>query len=183
MSRRGFSIPELLVVMTIIAMAVIVTIPMTVRTVRSLEVRSATDKFTVTLRAARMQAVARNRPVNVTVYEDDAGDYWELSDVGYVAREGEGEDDDEEVPGYNTRRWYLPSGVWFTSPAAGDDAWEGTLEIRFNPNGSLEEGPRTVILETRLGSDGSNGTLYERWITTTNVIGATAITHEEVTQP
>ena len=62
MSRRGYTIPELLVVMTIIAMAVIVTIPMTVRTERSLEVRSATDKFTVTLRAARMQAVARNRP-------------------------------------------------------------------------------------------------------------------------
>jgi prepilin-type N-terminal cleavage/methylation domain-containing protein len=181
MSRRGFSVPELLVVMTIIAAALVVTIPLTVRTVRSLEVRSATDKFTVTLRAARMQAVARNRPVMVTVYEDTGLDYWELTDPGMVSLEGD--EGDEAVPWEGSQRWYLPSGVWFASPEGGDDTWEGSLEIQFNPNGSLEEGPRTVILETRLGNDGLSGIRYERWTTTTNVIGATTVTNEEITRP
>jgi len=172
-SRRGFSIPELLVVVTIIAAALVVTIPVMVRTVRSIEVRSAMDQFTVSLRAARMQAVARNRPVTVTVFDAQQGSYYEISDFGFNDGEGDG-----------SRQFYLPTGSWFTSPPGPqEETWSGSLEIQFNPNGSLEEGPRTVVIETLLGGNGSGGEIYEQWIARTNVIGATPATHGETERP
>ena len=62
---RGFSFHEVLVVISLIAMALIVAIPAIGEYIRMAKVRTSADQFTTTLRAARMISVAERRPVEV----------------------------------------------------------------------------------------------------------------------
>jgi prepilin-type N-terminal cleavage/methylation domain-containing protein len=80
--HRGITLPELLVVVTIIGLAVTVSIPLVSGAIRSAELRSAAAQFLVSLQAARMIAVSKQGPLDVRIsahpvnryeYEDSAG--------------------------------------------------------------------------------------------------------------
>lgn len=115
---RGITLPELLVVVSIIALAVAIAIPVISEAVRSAKVRSAADQFTVSIMAARMIAVTRQAPVSITVAVDP-GNYFEYPD-----RSGE------------MRRYEMPSGVRIVS---------STNPITFRMNGGVDGGATTRI--------------------------------------
>jgi hypothetical protein len=113
------SLPELVVVIALLALGVIVTVPLIADRVHDVKLRSAVSQFTVSLRAARMTAVARGTPVTVDV-SATAGTY------GYVDASG------------TARTFALPPGARF-DPAS-------TPAITFQPAGSLDA-TATAILE------------------------------------
>jgi prepilin-type N-terminal cleavage/methylation domain-containing protein len=118
--RRGVSLPELLVVISILALGVMISIPLIADRVQRGKVRSAASQYAVALRAARMIAVANQRPVSVNVQPDPANAY-SYTDRGGKLRETE-----------------LPSGVWI-------DAGDSSPAVVFARDGSLAEAAKTVI--------------------------------------
>lgn len=65
--QRGVTLPELLVVVTIIALAVMVAVPTITDTIRAARLRTATRSLEATFRAARIVAVTQRRDVSVEV--------------------------------------------------------------------------------------------------------------------
>lgn len=78
--RRGFSLPELLLVVSILALCVLFTVPFVTTKMRETRLRSAAGQFAVTLRAARMVAVTAGTRTPVTVRAYDAGNSYEYTD-------------------------------------------------------------------------------------------------------
>ena len=108
----------MLVVISIIGLAVAVAVPLIADAVRAARIRTATDEFMVSLMAARMLAVTRQTPVEVTVMTDPAN-YYEYPD-----RRGD------------LRRYEMPEGVRIVS---------ATSPIRFRINGTVEGGAQARI--------------------------------------
>jgi prepilin-type N-terminal cleavage/methylation domain-containing protein len=67
---RGFSLPELLAVMALVAIAIAIGIPLVNEQVRIAEVRAAADELAVHLRAARMIAVSKHTTITFSVMPD-----------------------------------------------------------------------------------------------------------------
>jgi len=67
---RGFSLPELLVVLALIGIIAAMGVPFVNEQIRIAEVRSAADELGVHLRAARMIAVSHRKDIVVTVTAD-----------------------------------------------------------------------------------------------------------------
>lgn len=65
--QRGVTLPELLVVVTIIALAVLVAVPTISDTVKTARLRSATRSLEATFRAARIVAVTQQQDSSVEV--------------------------------------------------------------------------------------------------------------------
>jgi len=118
---RGITLPELLVVVAIIGLAVTVAVPIITGAIQSARIRTAIDEFAISLMAARMLAVSQQAPVALTVAPDPAN-YYEYRD-----RNGE------------PQRYEMPDEVRIVS---------STNPITFQPNGMVVGGART-ILETR----------------------------------
>lgn len=114
----GVTLPELLVVVSIIALAVTVAIPVISEAVRSARIQTATDQFAVSLMAARMLAVTRQTPVDVTVAVHPAN-YYEYPD-----RHG------------RLKRFELPKGVRISA---------SSNPITFRADGSVEGGASTTF--------------------------------------
>jgi len=106
---RGVTLPEMLVVLSIVALAVAVAVPLVVDAVRAARIRVAAEQLTVTLRAARMIAVTARRPIDVVVGSDPDNSY-EYTDASGRLRHS-----------------VLPQGVRIVSPPA---------TITFATNGS-----------------------------------------------
>jgi prepilin-type N-terminal cleavage/methylation domain-containing protein len=124
--QTGITLPELLVVISIIAMAVMVAVPVITRTIRSAQIRSSAEQFAVTVRAVRMVAVTKRQPVDLVVLADPDSAY-EYLDVNGTPR-----------------RFELQGGVRI---AASDSP------ITFNPDGSVPAAATTVIEVGRPGED------------------------------
>ncbi|HKQ62864.1 MAG TPA: GspH/FimT family pseudopilin [Candidatus Polarisedimenticolaceae bacterium] len=120
--RSGFSLPELLVVVSLIALALLVIVPIVAEKVRDIRLRSAVDGLVVTLRAARMVAVAQRVPISVSVATDPAN-YYE-----YQNARGE------------LHQVKLPPGTQILSAAS---------PIRFEPDGQAV-GAGTIVIEAQL---------------------------------
>jgi type II secretory pathway pseudopilin PulG len=116
----------MLVVISIIGLAVAVAVPLITDAVRAARIRTATDEFMVSLMAARMLAVTRQTPVDVTVMTDPAN-YYEYPD-----RRGD------------LQRYEMPDGVRIAS---------STSPITFRPNGTVEGGARARIEATLRGGE------------------------------
>lgn len=122
-TSRGVSLPEVLVVVAVLALVVLVALPLAASRLREAKLRNAAQQFTTSLRAARMIAVTVGRDAVVTVSLDPVNAY------DYIDAEG------------RARRVDLPPGVRIaTSPAS----------IRFRPNGSVQadSAPITVFEAT-----------------------------------
>ncbi len=120
-SRRrstGFSIPELLVVVSIIGLAVAVSIPVISEHVRSAKVRSAANELLTTLRVARMIAVTQRAPVEVALLEDQ-----------FLYTDAQG----------RVRRIFLPPGTRM-------ELAETPTIVVFEPDGSVTGGTELVIV-------------------------------------
>ena len=122
----GVTLPELLVVVAIIGMAVMVAIPVISRTVQGVKIRAATEQFAVTVRAVRMVAVTVRRPVDLVVEVDPVNAY-EYLDVRGVPR-----------------RIELDPAVRIAV---------SNTPITFNPDGSLENAVVTRLEIGRPGED------------------------------
>jgi len=145
----GVTLPELLVVLAIIGMAVAVAVPLISGAVRSASARAAANGFAVNLKAARMLAVTANSPVPITVHAEPHGDcYCTPTWYEYPGRDG------------TPRRIDLPSGVSIVS---------STSPIVFSPNGAVRGGARTVIRTP----DGAGGA--EQWTIDTSTTGASRV--------
>jgi hypothetical protein len=117
-------LPELLVVIAVLALVIMASVPLVANRVQRFRARSAAGQLVVVLRAARMIAVTRTSMVSVTVMPDPLNTY------EYADAEG------------RPRQVQLPSGVRI--------APESTGTITFRPDGTLDL-PATTIIETLYG--------------------------------
>jgi prepilin-type N-terminal cleavage/methylation domain-containing protein len=119
----GFSLPELLVVLTIVGLSVGVAVPLVSHQVRMLRIRGAAAQFAADLRAARMIAVARRETVDVQVDIDPVNVY--------------------SFPGVrgDTRRMTMPEGIRIVSCTPS--------RIRFRPDGSVPPPEVVTVFEAR----------------------------------
>ena len=117
----GFSLPELLAVFALIAIALAVGIPIVNEQIRIAEVRSVADNLVLHLRTARVLSVTKQKPIQFKVYADPTNSF--------------------EYEGNNgaLKKFYMPSRVRI---AAGSDP-----TIAFRENGSVSA-PSTVIVES-----------------------------------
>ncbi len=117
--RNGFSLPEMLVVIAILGLAITVGIPLVSEQVRLAKIRGAADQFSGDIRAARMIAVSKRATVNLVVYPGTSR---------------------YEVPRTDgtVRSMQLPSGVRITSPSV-------DTTIAFLANGAASE--TTTVFE------------------------------------
>jgi prepilin-type N-terminal cleavage/methylation domain-containing protein len=65
--RRGYSLVELLIVLLIIAMMALAVTPRLIKVAQRSQVKSAAREVAITLQAARMSAVRRDRQVSVVI--------------------------------------------------------------------------------------------------------------------
>jgi len=150
-TAAGVTLPELLVVVTIISMAVTVSVPLIAGAVRSASARAAANSFAINLKAARMLSVAINAPVVVTVQEEPHEDcYCSETYYEYPDRRGV------------VQRIDMPAGVTIDS---------STPLITFMPNGSVPGGSNTVI-RTQVSPE-----TIETWTIETTATGFSAVRH------
>ena len=116
----GFSLPELLAVIALMAIAVAIGIPIVNEQVRMAEVRAVADDLVLHLRAARSLSVTRHHLIHFNIYADP-NNYFE-----YEGHRG-------------VKQYWMPSRVRI---AAGSDT-----VIDFRENGSVSA-PSTVIIES-----------------------------------
>ena len=121
---RGFSLPELLLVVAIIGLGVAASIPLIAEQVRSARVRAVSDEFNMSLRAVRMIAVSTR--VNASM---------EILDNGYRY---------DDIYG-RARSFSLPVGVRIASSTS--------PSIIFRPNGSVLGGGETIVFESLRGDE------------------------------
>lgn len=126
-SQRGFSLPELLVVVAIVGLLVAIGIPLVSEQVRQASIRGSVDQLTTDLRAARMIAVTRQQPVPFTFELDPLNRY------SYTKTDGK------------TRTIDLPPEVKIVASSP-------STTITFQPNGSVAAAA-TVVVEIVLGRD------------------------------
>lgn len=135
--RAGFSLIELLVVMTLITAVVLIGMPAIQGWLERYRVRSAAESIAASIQLQRMRAISRNSRFSLSF--DDA-------DGSYTRYDGE--------PGSWTEMdggpRYLPERVSFEAPGGGDaiePSFGGTDDVLvFHPDGTVND---------RLGADDS----------------------------
>lgn len=149
--ERGVTLPEMLVVVTIVALAVAVAIPIIGGAMRSASARAAANNFSVSLRAARMIAVTTHEPVSFTVQsEPHPRCFCTPTFYEYAGVDG------------RPRRVDMPRGVTIAS---------STSPIGFRPNGSATAASTTVI-RAEVAPDN-----IELWTIQTSLIGVPTVRH------
>jgi prepilin-type N-terminal cleavage/methylation domain-containing protein len=126
-NQRGFSLPELLVVLAVIGLLVVVAVPLVSEQVRRATVLGSVDVLRTDLRAARMIAATRQQAVPFTFELTPQNRY------SYTKNDGK------------TRTVQLPPGVRVVSASP-------STTITFQPNGSVTAAS-TVVIEIVLGRD------------------------------
>ena len=134
--RRGVSLPEVLVVVAILALGILVTVPLVAERILAARIRGAAGQYVVSLRAARMVAVSHNVEVDVIVEPLPANRY------RYEDSNG------------RERTVEMPSGVEIASSDS---------PIRFMPNGSIHA---NAAAETVLRAEIGGGMLDVYTVTT-----------------
>jgi len=150
---RGITLPELLVVVSVIGMAVAVAVPLVSGAIISAKLRTGTDQFRVSLQAARMIAVSRQAPVPVRVFVHPENRY-----------------EYEDVQG-RTRVSRIPPGICIQS-ATSDP-------IIFQANGSIPAAATTIFTSSqRVGASTvcelSGG--VDSFSVETNLLGGSSVT-------
>lgn len=120
---NGFSLPELLVVMALMGIAIAIGIPLVNEQVRIAEVRATADQLALHLRAARMASVTRHEAIEFKVFVDPQNYY------SYTATSGKPFD------------VKTPDGVKIVAAPI--------PIIRFKQNGSVDVAA-SIVLESRV---------------------------------
>lgn len=115
--QRGISLPELLVVISILALGVIVIVPTVSKRLSEARVQSAVGQFVTSLRAVRMIAVTSGLQAKMTI---DVAD----NSYGYLDSTG------------HPREFRLPDGMKIVSSPP---------DITFQTNGGVPAAATTVI--------------------------------------
>ena len=122
----GFSLPELLAVLALVAIAIAIAIPLVNEQVRIADVRAAADDLAVHLRAARMISVTTHAPIKFTVLVDPDNKF------NYPSTDG-------------IQRWYpMPARVRITAASVN--------KIEFQSNGSVVAAGAIVLESLVSGS-------------------------------
>ena len=153
--QRGITLPELLVVVSVIGMAIAVAVPLVSGAIVSAQLRTGTDQFRVSLQAARMIAVSRQGPVEVrvSVHPDNRYEY-------------------EDSQG-RTRVSRIPPGICIQAATSGT--------IVFEANGSIDAAATTIFTTTR--RDGASVVCeldggVDSFSVVTNLLGVSNVTRE-----
>ena len=147
----GVTLAELLVVVTIVALAVSVAIPIIGGAVRAASARAAANGLSVNLRAARMLAVTTHKTMTLTVRaEPHARCFCTPTYYEYPGRDG------------RMRRFDMPRGVTIAS---------STTPIGFLPNGAAT-GASTTVIRAEVAPDN-----IELWTIETSLIGVPTVRH------
>jgi len=104
------TLPEILVVLSIVALAVAIAVPVVGDAIRSARIRVAADHLVVTFKAARMIAVSGQAPLDLVIYSDTENAYEYTDATGRL------------------RRYEFPPGVRIVTP---------TTTVTFRANGSV----------------------------------------------
>ncbi|MDH3783953.1 MAG: prepilin-type N-terminal cleavage/methylation domain-containing protein [Acidobacteriota bacterium] len=157
----GVTLPELLVVVAIISLAVMVSIPLVSDVVREARLKGAVGEFAAVLRAARWTAVNSQATTSVTVTQHPNSSFEWTNLRGVV---------------HDTA---MPDTVCVESVV--DGANQPITAIRFHANGGTDGATAvTVVLEDpRNGSCTVNLVEPNGWIVRTNLLGFTKVTRVE----
>lgn len=154
---RGVTLPELLVVVAVISLAVTVSVPLISDVVRQARLKGAVDEFAAVLRAARWTAVNSNstRTVTVRIHPDDSYAWTNLRGV-------------EHDTG-------MPNGVCIASVVDGND--NDISDVRFHADGGTAGTSRIVLALTDPSDDGCVANPADRggWVVDTNPLGFTRV--------
>lgn len=128
-SQKGYSLPELLVVVAIVGLISLVGVPAFISYFNSMRVNSALREFTTDVRAARQRAVTRNRPVKFS-FETGAGkrSYW-IYDGDAAGTTWTQFGDERQLQEYV----YLNDATFVDEDTPSDSQ----LDIVFQPNGTI----------------------------------------------
>ncbi len=149
-NRSGFSLPELLAVLALLAIALAVGVPLVNEQIRIAEVRGAADNLAVNLRAARMISVSKHTPIKFTIDWDADRSLWVLN---YNGTDGK------------ARSIALPERVTVTP--------ESDRLVTFQQNGSVSA-PASIVLESVVPG------ARERWTATVSSMGIATLQHERL---
>lgn len=116
--QRGVTLAEMLAVIALMGILVAVAVPLVAEQVRQAKIRGTADEFASTLKAARMLAVSKRAPQDVTVTVDPVNTYM------YVDTRD------------RDRTFVVPEGVRIVS---------STTPITFEINGSMNAAATTVF--------------------------------------
>jgi len=148
--QRGVTLPELLVGLAIVALAVAMAVPIIAGALRSANARVAANYLSVNLRAARMIAVSANRTVQFSIQAEPhprcscTPTFYEYRDIKN-----------------RLRRFEMPRGVTIASATSSP--------IVFQPNGG-SDAPSTTILRAEVGPGN-----VELWTIETSLIGVPTV--------
>lgn len=156
--QQGYSLAELLIVVAIVGLISLVGVPAFISYFNSMRVNTALREFTTEIRGARQRAVARNRPVKVSL-QTGAGErtyriYDGSTDLSSWTLIG----GDRELPEYV----YLHQ----TTFQDGDTTADGWSDMVFRPNGTVGALNGTSI--TNLPTEQDNGVQRTRVVVRTD---------------
>lgn len=121
----GFTLMELLVVLTILGLALLLAMPVLERTLPGLELRTEARTLASALRQARARAIGRNEEVTIVVDRQGAALKANGKQVVQLNRKID------------------------IAPLAGESLSPGVSEIRFFPDGTSTGGHLTLVLGER----------------------------------
>jgi prepilin-type N-terminal cleavage/methylation domain-containing protein len=132
-ARAGFTLLELIVVMTLLAIISAAVVPVFGGTLQRLQLRSAQDNFVSTLAFAQDMAVRNSREYRLYV-DPEEGSYWAM----YVIEENL----EDKVFEFVTERWgqtqYFPEYLEMRRPRLNKDRELDAYYIACYPNGACD---------------------------------------------
>lgn len=149
--QRGYSLPELLIVVAIVGMISLIGVPAFISYFNSMRVNSALRAFTADVRGARQRAVTTNRPVKFS-FETGAGErsYW-IADGNTAGTTWTLVGGERELP-----EWVYLNDTTFVDE---DDPADGQADIIFQPNGTITRADGSAMPTETV--DGQQVTLVE----------------------
>lgn len=139
----GFSLLELIVVMTLLSILTAAVVPVYVSSMAAIKLRSAQNNFVAMLAHVQQTAVMEGREFRVYI-DDDEMCYWTSAYVG--------EEDDEkifeDIQADYGRLKYLPEGLEFDRVKARKDRENNAKFIGCYPNGACDQ-VEIVLRDTR----------------------------------
>ena len=142
--RQGYTLVELLIVLSIISIVSALMVPRVVGHISSMNLRTASQKTIATLRYARNRAVSERAIYIVTLNFD------KRCIVLFKRKNGKTENPPSEKHLYTEKRYSLPNGVRFEKfiTSKEEERKQGIQKVFFFPDGS-SSGGKIFLSNTR----------------------------------